>query len=278
MIKTWIRQVLHIMLLGLGMYCAQSCATINDAATKIAWGYEGKIGPEYWGSLNAAYAVCANGKLQSPINIKKDTIIKNTALALNYQPAPMRIVDDGITELMIGNVHTIFNDGHTIQLNFDSDTPESIIYDGKNYQLVQFHIHSPSENKWQGHAYPMELHFVHQGEKGTLLVIGVFVRHGKENPGFKQVLAHLPKREGRVVTINSKKINPKDLIPIRQDYYSFAGSLTTPPCSEGVQWLMMAEPITASAVQIAKLKRVIGSNARPVQPLHGRQVFSVVKQ
>lgn len=124
----------------------------------------------------------------------------------------------------------------------------------------------------------MEIHFVHQGANGTLAVIGVFVRNGKENAAFKEIVAHLPKREGDIMTVNDKYLNPNDLLPIRQDYYSFAGSLTTPPCTQGVQWIVMAEPITASAVQIAKLKRAIGNaNARPVQALHDRPVFSITQ-
>ncbi len=276
MTRMTVRKIIKIALLGMAMYCAQSLADTNDAGAKVAWSYQGKTGPEYWGKLDSAFEACANGKLQSPINIQKDMTAKNVKLALNYQSAPLRIVNDGMTELMINDNKTIFNDGHTIQLNFPSETLEKINYDGKDYQLVQFHIHTPSENKWQGHAYPMELHFVHQGAKGTLAVIGVFVRNGKENPAFREIVAHLPKHKGDIMTV-SKNINPGDLMPVRQDYYSFAGSLTTPPCSEGVQWVVMAEPITASAVQIAKLKRAINmSNARPVQPLHERKVFWAV--
>lgn len=273
-----VRQVLHIMLISMTMYCVHAFADVNDAATKIKWGYEGKTGPQHWGQLDSAFAVCANGQAQSPINITKETIAKNTSLTLHYKAAPMLIVDDGLTELMIGKTQTIFNDGHAIQLNFAQDAEEKITYNDKSYWLVQFHIHTPSENKWQGQSFPMEIHFVHQGEDGTLAVIGVFVRNGKENPVFKKIVAHLPKREGDIMTVKGENINPADLIPVRQDYYSFAGSLTTPPCLEGVQWLVMAEPITASAVQIAKLKRAInGENARPVQALHGRQIWSIKK-
>ena len=279
MTRIIIRQILHIMLISMSMYSTHVFAKTNDAAAKVKWGYEGKIGPQHWGQLDPAFAICANGQTQSPINISPETITKNTVLNLNYQAAPMLIVDDGITELLIGKTQTIFNDGHTIQLNFAHDADEKITYNGNAYWLVQFHIHTPGENKWQGQSFPMEIHFVHQSEDGLVVVISVFVRNGKENPAFKKIVAHVPKRPGAIMTIKGENINPIDLMPVRQDFYGFTGSLTTPPCTEGVQWLVMAEPITASAVQIAKLKRAInGDNARPVQPLHGRQIFWAIKK
>jgi carbonic anhydrase len=168
----------------------------------------------------------------------------------------------------------MINDGHSIQVNFPAkDIKETLTLAGKPYRLVQFHLHSPSENQWHGRSFPMEIHFVHQSSDGQLVVMGVFVNAGKQNTTFQQLMDHLPQSQGTSFLISGVSVNPANLLPTQRDYYEFDGSLTTPPCTEGVHWIVMAEPITASPAQINSLRNAAGgANARPVQPLHHRTI------
>lgn len=257
-------------------------AEVNDSAIKTTWGYKGNIGPEYWAKLNPNFALCATGKTQSPVNImKKFKFSTNFKLTVNYEPAPLIIMDDGPTSLQIGSVQTIINEGHGIQVNFHDEyaKKESIIFDSNTYLLKEIHFHSPSENQLHGRGFPLEIHFVHQGENGKLAVIGVFVDGGNPNPALQKIIDHLPKEPGKEFEIANEKINPLDLLPVKKNYYSFMGSLTTPPCSEGVQWILMDDVITASPAQILQLRQAAnGANARTVQPLNYRAVtFSMEK-
>lgn len=259
-------------MLGAAIIAANVFA-VDDAAVAVKWGYVGRTGPLRWGQLSPSFAMCANGKLQSPINIPNKVSTASNTLSINYHSAPMEIVDNGITKIMIGNKQTIINTGHGIQLNFSPESKESITFNGKHYRLVQFHLHAPSENKLRGSTYPLEIHFVHQSDDGQLAVIGVFARTGKIDPSLQKIVDNLPAEEGKIQTIQGESIDPMSLLPTQRDYYSFTGSLTTPPCTEGVQWIMMPDTITASFTQIIKLKHAMGgTNARPEQPLNGRQV------
>lgn len=254
-------------------FCSQVYA-VDDSAVKVKWGYRGNLSAVHWGSLDPNFALCAKGKEQSPIDITNWMANTGGNLLIHYQTFPMTIVDDGTTELRIGRVRTIINDGHGVQLNFPAgEVQELVTYNDKTYRLVQFHIHTPSENKVKGQEFPMEIHFVHQGDNGQLLVIGVFVKKGEVNPIITKIVSNLPKEEGKIEIVQGQTINPADLLPSNRDYYSFAGSLTTPPCSEGLQWIVMTHPITASASQIAKLKEAAnGANARPIQALNNRKI------
>lgn len=256
-------------------------AQVNDSSVKIKWAYKGNIGPERWAQLSPDFALCATGKLQSPVNIMRKVKIADHKLAINYQPAPLIIIDDGTTPLTIGTKQTIIDDGHGIQINFHGDNAakETIDYAGSTYHLVQFHFHSPSENELHGRAYPLEIHFVHQGDDGKLVVIGVFVQGGNANPVLQQIINNLPKDSGQEHEIANTNINPIDLLPMKKNYYSFMGSLTTPPCIEGVQWILMDDAITASPAQILQIRKAAGgANARPVQPLNHRTInFSMEK-
>ena len=245
----------------------------NDAAVKTPWGYEGDKGPAHWASLDPAFALCGNGKFQSPINISNKVVNGTDKLIIHYRPAEMVILDNGTTDLLIGDTQTIINDGHGVQLNFSLVSNETIRFNNINYRLVQFHIHTPSENKIDGYTFPLEIHFVHQSAHGEVAVISVFATRGKDNPDLQKIIQHLPQEEGEELAIPGEHINPMNLIPEKQNFYTFEGSLTTPPCSEGLQWIVMNETITASPQQIRKLKQAAnGSNARPVQPLNNRPI------
>lgn len=253
--------------------CINVHAETNDSSIKVQWGYKGNIAPARWGQLSPQFATCATGKEQSPINITRKIIKTAGVLGIHYQPAPMLIVDDGSTELMLGDTQTIVDDGHGIQLNFPN-IKEEVTWNDHAYHLVQLHIHTPSENAWHGQQFPLEIHFVHQGADGKVLVIGVLAKAGAANLALQKMIEHLPQEKGKVFPVQGEYINPYDLIPSKHNYFSFRGSLTTPPCTEGLQWVVMAEPLTASPAQIVALRKAAnGANARPLQPLNGRQIF-----
>ncbi len=264
----------HVVVLSLCLFSFSAFAQVNDSSVKVSWSYKGNTGPDRWGQLNPAFAICARGKSQSPIDFMTTNLKTPYALTIHYQTAPLEIVEDGFTSLMIGNTKTIVNDGHTVQVNFKTTPSEFISYQGNNYPLVQFHVHSPSEHELHNATFPLEIHFVHQGVNGQLVVLGVFVESGKANPELQKILDHLPKEKGKEQDIVGETINPGNLIPANKDYFSYMGSLTTPPCTEGVQWIVMSGTITASPAQILLLRKETGGgNARSVQPLFKRKVF-----
>lgn len=247
-------------------------ADINDSGIKTQWGYVGNTGPERWGQLNPNFAVCDTGTRQSPINIPKKTIAAPASLKINYNPAQLYLLNDGPTSLMIGNVQTIYNDGHSVQVNFSNITKETISFDNTEYHLVQFHFHSPSENLLRSISQPLEIHLVHQSQDGKVAVLGIFVKAGEMNVELKKIIDHMPQDRNAIHEIQGEKIDPNGLLPAKTNYYSFAGSLTAPPCTEGLQWIVLAEPITASPAQILQIRNVIDNNARPTQRLQGRTI------
>lgn len=256
------------------LFCPSVYADTNDLGVTINWSYVGNHGPNQWAQLDPGFAVCASGRSQSPINIAKNIKAGDYSLKINYKAAPLEIVKNGETTLVIANTQTIINDGHGVQVNFPAKNPtESIKWNDITYRLIQFHIHAPSEHQMRGRSYPMEIHFVHQGELGELAFIGVLVNAGEENETLEQIIQHLPEEQGQAVKIADEQINPLALLPKNMDYYSYMGSLTTPPCTEGVRWLLMSQAITASPAQIVQLRKAAnGANARPVQPLYGRVI------
>lgn len=254
-----------------GVFHSALAMESNDSGSTIKWGYKGDIGPENWSQISPRFALCSNGQLQSPINIKHKGELVPNRLVINYKPAPIRIIDDGVTSLTIRNTQTIINDGHTVQLNFLPRSKETISFDGIKYRLVQLHFHNPSENEWRGETFPMEIHFVHQDDNGHVAVIGVFIEGGSANSELQKIIMHLPKVHRKQEVIQDEQINPERLLPEQESYVMFKGSLTTPPCTEGINWLVMTEPITASPAQIDALVRSIGEkNARPIQVRNGR--------
>jgi carbonic anhydrase len=202
--------------------------------------------PEKWGDLDAASKVCSVGSQQSPLDIA--TSVKSSLPSLKI--AWGRRAD------------TILNNGHTIQLNFTEGSTLSV---GKeNFSLLQFHFHRPSEHKIAGKSFPMEVHFVHRSAAGALGVIGVLMTTGKANPAFAKIVQTMPQKEGPAVKAEAG-IDPNAFLPAKRHYYSYAGSLTTPPCAETVAWMLLAEPIQAAEADIAAFAKLYPMNARPVQ-------------
>ncbi len=230
------------------------CASNGLAAEGTHWTYEGNTGPDKWGDLDTANNVCSLGSQQSPIDIIG---------SIKAQLPPLRIAW-GKT------VDTIVNNGHTIQLNVAKDS--ELTFGGKPYALMQFHFHHPSEHLIRGRSFPMEVHFVHAHASGALAVVGALMVAGKPNRVFSKIVATMPTHEGETVEADPA-VNPNRLLPARLTYYRYPGSLTTPPCSETVEWLLLTDPIQVADADIAVFAKIYAMNARPVQNANRRAVL-----
>lgn len=260
--------------------CAIFFSTLSAFAQQqpgeVIWGYSGVNGPNNWGNLSIPFELCVNGKSQSPIDISNATSSHRSNLQISYQPAPLTIMNEGFTTLTMDQQTLEVNDGKSIQVNFSKDVPEMMKFGNIQYQLLQFHFHTPAEHQLNGKNFPAEIHFVNQGPT-NIAVIGVFVKAGRENAEIQKILNNIPKEHDAPKTINNIVINPMQLLPTNRSYFTYAGSLTTPPCLENVQWIVMEQPIEASTNQIQKLRAAIGEdNVRPIQPLNGRRIVHVV--
>lgn len=215
------------------------------------WSYEGEHGPDHWGEFGKA---CAEGKRQSPVDITGAEAVSLPEIAIKYKPSKLNIL----------------NNGHTIQVDYEAGS--TIDLGTSEYNLAQFHFHDPSEHKVGGKSYAMELHLVHKNDKGDLAVIGVMIEQGKENDAFKQIWDNMPKKADERKEVTGASIDASRLLPESLAYYTYPGSLTTPPCTESVTWLVLKEPIQMSAAQIEAFKKLINGNNRPVQPLNDRKI------
>lgn len=220
------------------------------------WGYSGEGAPQNWGKLDPQFATCATGKRQSPIDLGKSMNGDATPVRLDYKK--------GTAEIL--------NNGHTVQVNYRPGS--SLAVDGRSFELKQFHFHSPSENTFNGKHFPLEGHLVHADKDGNLAVVAVMFSAGPANPFIASLWKMMPAKEGEKKAL-AEPLSALEMLPAERHYYRFTGSLTTPPCSEGVRWLVIQEPVSASKAQIAAVAKAIGfPNNRPVQPLNARQVLS----
>ncbi|MEA5499694.1 MAG: carbonic anhydrase family protein [Limnoraphis robusta] len=217
------------------------------------WGYRGEMGPENWGELKEEFVVCETGQQQSPINIETSATPK-AKIEFSYDYTPLNVI----------------NKGHTIEIEYEPGS--TIKIDNKQYELLQFHFHSPSEHQLDGKSYPMEVHLVHKSSDGKFAVIGILIEEGTENRFIASLWPHVPKEiienPVRGVAINASALPPENKV-----YYNYTGSLTTPPCSEGVNWIVFETPIEVSSKQIEYFRSFYNGNARPIQPLNERQVI-----
>ena len=228
------------------------------AADDVHWGYAGAEGPENWGSLSPDFATCADGVEQSPIDIPTGAAINAANITFNYSASDV----------------TILNNGHTVQVNYDAGSTMSV--GGATYNLLQYHFHAASENTMGGGAAPMEMHLVHANDNGDLAVVGVMLTAGAENAAYASTLGNLPAEAGDPQAVSGATVDAAALLPSSQDYYRFAGSLTTPPCSEGVSWFVMKDAVALSAAQISAFTDLYSSNARPVQSMNARTFLTGV--
>lgn len=219
----------------------------------IHWDYEGEGRPDNWAKLKPEYAACASGMRQSPIDIRDGIRVDQPPISFGWRPSQFRIVDNG----------------HTLQVAVGGSSLSLL---GKNYELIQFHFHRPAEERINGRGFDMVAHFVHKSDDGKLAVVAVLMERGIESPFIETLWSYMPLEKNEDVAPPNVVIDPSLFLPQDRSYYTYMGSLTTPPCTENVQWLVMKQPVQVSAEQIAIFSRLYRNNARPVQPGFGRLI------
>ena len=218
------------------------------------WDYEGQNAPYRWGDMKTEFSTCKTGQRQSPIDIRNPVMAEMDPIVFHYEESPLKVL----------------NNGHTIQVEI---APGSfILYGGARYELVQFHFHTPSEERVNGRAFDMVIHLVHKSAQGKLAVVAVLLSAGKAHPVIETIWNTMPGTAGRTRERPEVQLNPMSLLPGDRGYYSFQGSLTTPPCTEGVQWLVLKTPVELGTDQIVHFGALYPMNARPLQPTNDRVV------
>jgi carbonic anhydrase len=223
---------------------------------EVHWAYDGENGPQTWGKLKPEFNLCAIGKRQSPINIQDGGTLQGPAepVQFNYTPS------NG----------TVVNNGHTIQVDVQGEN--SITVRGSTYRLLQFHFHTPSEEQVNSKRFSMVAHLVHKNDEGQLAVIAVLMEVGAPNPLIDKVWTYMPLDANDRVRMPREILNMNEILPADQRYFQFMGSLTTPPCTEGVLWMVLKQPMPISRNQFKLFSQLYPNNARPVQALNGRPV------
>ncbi|NJN38669.1 MAG: carbonic anhydrase family protein [Acaryochloridaceae cyanobacterium CSU_3_4] len=250
---SYLTSILFAVVFLLAIIHPTLAASQQDVNTARQWGYEGVTDPSHWADLEADFALCSTGQSQSPINLRSEAAIAhNETLNIDYHPSPFNAV----------------NTGRTLQMNYASGSQISL--DNENYKLVQFHFHAPSEHLIESKASEMELHLVHKNANNQLAVIGIMIEPGSPNETLEELWDHIPTmgtKQSLDLPVDASQLLPDDL-----SFYHYQGSLTTPPCSESVNWVVMKHPIQASSPQIETFKSYFHTNARPLQALHDRAV------
>jgi carbonic anhydrase len=216
-----------------------------------------------WGKLDPDFSICGDGASQSPIDFSSVAASGSPDVTLKYSPQELRIVH---------HEHSadVINTGHSIQVNYAG--ADTLTLGGDDYTLTQYHFHSPSEHTVDGKHYPMEMHLVHRSADNRLAVVGVFIEEGRRNAAFDPIWSSLPRERGKEIHLEGVKVNVDDLLPGDHSTYRYEGSLTTPPCTEGVTWMVFVTPVQLSAEQIEAFRAVLKGNSRPTQSLNGRKV------
>lgn len=218
------------------------------------WSYDGETGPANWARLDPRYALCSSGKRQSPIDIADGVRVDLEAIKLEYRPSPFRIEDNG----------------HTLQVSVGEGNTLSVM--GRRYELKQMQFHRPAEERIEGKRYDMSVHLVHRDDEGNVAVLAVMLEKGTvEHPTLQTLWNNLPLEVGMTLSPTAQ-VDPGRLLPERQAYYTYMGSLTMPPCTENVLWMVLKQPIQISAEQAAIFARLYRNNARPVQAVNGRLI------
>ncbi len=228
----------------------QAAASIHQSEH---WSYEGENGAANWGKINAAWSKCATGSRQSPIDIRNGMKVELEQIAFDYHPVGFNVIDNG----------------HTIQVTVAGGNFLTI--SNRQYELVQFHFHRPSEERINGKGTEMVVHLVHKDTEGRLAVLAVLIERGKQQNVIQTIWNNLPLEKNEVVE-PTIALDLLEILPTKREYFTYMGSLTTPPCSEGVLWMVMKEPIQASPAQLALFSRLYPMNARPIQSTSGRVI------
>ena len=230
-------------------------AALADEHAAHHWSYSGETGPEHWASEDAAYATCGIGTHQSPIDIGNTVVKDLPELKFDYKDTALRVTDTG----------------HSFQVNAASGSGGFTVGNDR-YDLVQVHFHEPSEERVHGKPYSMVAHLVHKNAKGELAVVAVLILSGKPNDFLTPIFDNFPAQGATENVVAGKTINVGNLLPAHRGYYTFTGSLTTPPCTENVRWFVLKNPIGASEAQINQFRTRYRHNSRPTQPLNARVI------
>lgn len=222
-------------------------------AAEVSWSYGGDTGPAHWGTLAQAFVACETSREQSPVDLTAVRTSDIPDLVFQYEPTPL------------GVVHT----GHTIKVQVGEGSTMAV--GEERYTLLQFHLHSPSEHTSEGRSFPVSLHLLHADRTGNLAAVAVLIEEGAANESYAPLLENLPMQAGEQRTTETT-INAADLLPTSLQYVRYDGSLTTPPCTEGVRWHVLMEPVTLSAAQIEAIAALIPNTNRPVQALNEREL------
>ena len=249
------RQYIRARAAALAGAAAPGAATAH-AGSEVHWAYEGENGPAAWGRLKPDFNVCAIGKRQSPINIEEASTLRGPAEAIQFDYSPSNA--------------SVVNNGHTILVDVSGDN--SITVRGSNYKLLQFHFHHPSEERVNDRSFAMVAHLVHRNAEGQLAVVAVLLEPGAANSMVNKVWTYMPLDAGDRVRMPGGLVEMSEMLPRDQRYYQFIGSLTTPPCTEGVLWMVLKQPVTISREQLRLFRQLFPNNARPLQAVNGRAV------
>jgi len=219
------------------------------------WSYSGETGPEHWGSEDPEFATCGIGKHQSPIDIKNTVVKDLPELKFDYKDVALKVTDTG----------------HSFQVNAAPGSG-GLTIGGEHYDFLQVHFHDPSEERVRGQQYSMVAHMVHKNARGELAVVAVLIRTGKTNEFLKPIFDNFPAKGTTENAVAGKTVNVGKLLPAHHGYFTFDGSLTTPPCTENVRWIVLKTPVEMSEAQLKAFEARYAHNARPTQPLNARVV------
>ena len=237
------------------MFVFASFSAAQEHHAEHVWDYGEAKGPSHWGDLKPEYAPCKIGRQQSPIDIRNPKKADLPPIQFDYKPSSLHIIDNG----------------HTIMINYAPGS--SISVGGKKYALKQFHFHRPSEEEINGKRYDMVAHLVHADAEGKLAVVAVLLQQGADNPLIRELWKDFPKEKEKEEVLDNIQIDASRVLPADRGYYTFSGSLTTPPCSEDVTWFVLKHPVTVSLAEIEQFATFYRHNARPPQPLYDRVVL-----
>ncbi len=241
--------------LGLLLLLVGCASHPTHSPENVHWSYDGDTGPNQWGGLCDEYCLADEGKAQSPVDLTQgDT--HTESLGFDYKPSMLNLV----------------NNGHTIQQNMSGG---SFTIDGEAYKFLQFHFHSASEHTVAGKRYDMEIHLVHQNDEGEYAVLGVLLEEGEENAFLKSFFDDLPTQADQVVKSDEVMLDVSELFPENSPLFTYWGSLTTPPCTEGVHWYIFQKPVTLSTAQLKSFRDIYQGNFRPVRDLNDRKIEMV---